>query len=925
MTAEMRSVTSDQALSVSVIQRPQDDSADAILDVVLTPSYVYYTASTVDKVVKFFTPPKELQSLDFSGLGAVATSQLERARRVAAEYAAAALSNKPRLRMKLDLEAPKVAIPVKDSLGEVSLALDLGRFIIETDPETAAHLSPEEAGLYECIRLTGSNVSAYAVDGAFDWATVAEEAAGSDAAAAAADDDAKEGGKSSKKSNFKFVPLLDRCGMRIGLQAARFPDPKYPAIRVSPTIPVLHFHFSPGRIGRLLRVINAVLPSASSSSTDDTTGGVGTTIAAGAIAEDADDDGGGGGEFSSGGGGGEEAAAWRARADCEGPLKVLTWTGLGRTTPTWCPRHAILYQGKLYLYENERSEKLLSSVSIWPDKCVLHVPPECIGKCRHVLAIRPAQALHEDLHGVAEDASSSIVRCENEGGADEWYRALLSAQQALQATAASGGGGGTVGGDEGVDWEVSSAALSSSDAGDVGDVAGMIDVGTSLNTSTQQQQQQQQSQQSQQINPDQLSAVEERRVLLQIEATLGEFAIFCSGREPTAYWPPPPPLSHSGTTTTTTITEDFSALSMKPEICPPPGSVPEDTIGAVRAEAAESAEVDGEVPIIVLRASGGSLAFEYGVFGMSVHTALASMEILDVLVGRKNPAACFLACSSKPSTGAVEVDEDVFFDPSYPSSSSSFSNIGGGGGMELSRTFSGMSTGSSAGGTPRRKSMELASTEKQDLAEFTLKLRRPGSKEYEGVDTALDVKLNTLFFFCNRPTVAALMAMGLDVSAASTAAFGSSQQQQPQPEEEEAQKDDDDDVCASPLTSPAAPAALESTTTAIAATAETLEGLQLLAAVPGGKRTMFAMSVTLNTLQVVLNYEGGGSGGGGGGGEKMDALAEACITDFSFGLSIEPDGGMEITSALGNLSAVRILLYLCRLNVKLIIYLIFSL
>ena len=88
---------------------------------------------------------------------------------------------------------------------------------------------------------------------------------------------------------------------------------------------------------------------------------------------------------------------------------------------------------------------------------------------------------------------------------------------------------------------------------------------------------------------------------------------------------------------------------------------------------------------------------------------------------------------------------------------------------------------------------------------------------------------------------------------------------------------------------------------------------------------MFAMSVTLNTLQVVLNYEGGGSGGGGGGGEKMDALAEACITDFSFGLSIEPDGGMEITSALGNLSAVRILLYLCRLNVKLIIYLIFSL
>lgn len=206
MTAERSAVTSGQALAVSIAQRPQDDSADAVVDAVLTPSYVYYSASTVQRVVQFFTPPRELRALDFSGLSAAASSQLDRARRAAAEYAAAALSEKPRLRLRLDLEAPKVAIPVSDGLGEVSLALDLGRFIIETDPATAAALPPEEAGLYECIKLTGSNVSAYAVDGAFDWAA----ASGG-------------GGNGSGGGSGKLIPLLERCGMQVGLQAARYP------------------------------------------------------------------------------------------------------------------------------------------------------------------------------------------------------------------------------------------------------------------------------------------------------------------------------------------------------------------------------------------------------------------------------------------------------------------------------------------------------------------------------------------------------------------------------------------------------------------------------------------------------------------------------------------------------------------------------
>lgn len=56
------------------------------------------------------------------------------------------------------------------------------------------------------------------------------------------------------------VPLLERCGLDIALQAARFQDPRFPMLRLQPSVPVLHFYISPGRLGRLLRVLRAAMP-----------------------------------------------------------------------------------------------------------------------------------------------------------------------------------------------------------------------------------------------------------------------------------------------------------------------------------------------------------------------------------------------------------------------------------------------------------------------------------------------------------------------------------------------------------------------------------------------------------------------------------------------------------------------------------------
>ena len=56
--------------------------------------------------------------------------------------------------------------------------------------------------------------------------------------------------------------LLERCAFKAVLQLSRFSDVKLPPLRLKLTLPVLHFHLSPARLQRVMRVINAAVPSA---------------------------------------------------------------------------------------------------------------------------------------------------------------------------------------------------------------------------------------------------------------------------------------------------------------------------------------------------------------------------------------------------------------------------------------------------------------------------------------------------------------------------------------------------------------------------------------------------------------------------------------------------------------------------------------
>ena len=142
--------------------------------------------------------------------------------------------------------------------------------MLQSDKGTASSLPLEEASLYECLKLSGSNISAYLVDGDFSFSAL--EDIGRKKSPAPQDSEStfsvstemtaaitQSQGKTLGGSAI-FIPLLERCGTSALLQAARFPHPSLPSTKLQLQVPKLRFFFSPARLGRVLRAVDAVMP-----------------------------------------------------------------------------------------------------------------------------------------------------------------------------------------------------------------------------------------------------------------------------------------------------------------------------------------------------------------------------------------------------------------------------------------------------------------------------------------------------------------------------------------------------------------------------------------------------------------------------------------------------------------------------------------
>jgi hypothetical protein len=106
---------------------------------------------------------------------------------IARQQVQAAWNSKPKIDVYLNLQAPKIAIPIKQqnaSAGPVTFLADLGSLIISSNHVESSILSPEEAALYDCYALVSSDLSAHLINGDFRWPEVKQHTVAAPSAAA---------------------------------------------------------------------------------------------------------------------------------------------------------------------------------------------------------------------------------------------------------------------------------------------------------------------------------------------------------------------------------------------------------------------------------------------------------------------------------------------------------------------------------------------------------------------------------------------------------------------------------------------------------------------------------------------------------------------------------------------------------------------
>lgn len=187
---------------------------------------------------------------------------------------------------------------------------------METDSYTASELNAEEAALYECLSLDGRDIAAYVVDGHFsfkglqsrlkenkdggsslDLAQVSHLPLSYTKSAAECVTCVAQIGLGllgtflgfltwlpehfltclpqsmvscklteeihdiqAESKSATYIPLLERTGIKVNLQAARFDYPKLPKSRLKIELPNLGFYFSPARMRRIMTVVRSAVP-----------------------------------------------------------------------------------------------------------------------------------------------------------------------------------------------------------------------------------------------------------------------------------------------------------------------------------------------------------------------------------------------------------------------------------------------------------------------------------------------------------------------------------------------------------------------------------------------------------------------------------------------------------------------------------------
>lgn len=281
---------------------------------------------------------------------------------------------------------------------------------------------------------------------------------------------------------------------------------------------------------------------------------------------------------------------------------------------------------------------------------------------------------------------------------------------------------------------------------------------------------------------------------------------------------------------------------------------------------------------------------------LTIKMKLHSLKIIDELQGHLSTSPQYLACSVETDgtdtcyfgSDPIEMDMpkiyfeggDVFNDALSDFTSTPDHSFSSQQSLEMPYSFkpsssdvaecsiSVDSTDASPYGKEMAKGKNLASEiffEAQDdrtpdFVVVTFMTRNPGSSQYDGVDTQMCVRMSKLEFFCNRPTLVALIGLGFDLSMAKSGSSLTDETNAPNPGDSEDKGETDENGRAF------------------------VKGLLGY----GKGRAVFYLNMDVNSVCVYLNKEDGSQ------------LAMLIQESFRLDLKVHPSS-LTIDGTLGNL------------------------
>ncbi|KAI5415494.1 hypothetical protein KIW84_040789 [Lathyrus oleraceus] len=241
--------------------------------------------------------------------------KFEKVTRRAQEQFQMVLEEQSRFAFDIDLDAPKVRVPLRTSGSDrcdSHFLLDFGHFTLHT---AESQSDEQRQHLYSRFCITGRDIAAFFTDCGSDFGSCSLVKPNYDGQIVNSPITDKDG---------NVYSLIDRCGMAVLVNQIKVPHPSFPSTLISIQVPNLGIHFSSERYFRIMELLNILYKTMDNCSqpTSDS--------------------------FQS------KLTPWSS-VDLATHGRILVWKGIGNSVATWHPCFLVLSGSYLYVFESAKS------------------------------------------------------------------------------------------------------------------------------------------------------------------------------------------------------------------------------------------------------------------------------------------------------------------------------------------------------------------------------------------------------------------------------------------------------------------------------------------------------------------------------------------------------------------------------------------